>query len=253
MRKILFSLLLATTVATPAFAQRPNQDDRSTARQEQRAAKSEARQERSQAREQVRAERVQNQAPQRNFTPPERNFSAPERNFTPPARSGGGAYVNERGQPTLERQQIRDNMVQQRQQARDRMQNQDARDRFIGQGQVVQQQQRVQPTNRWANGGWNTNWRNDNRYDWRRYRDHHRSFFHLAIYIDPFGYGYQPFGIGYQLYPAYYSQQYWISDPWDYGLPPPPPGAVWVRYWNDVLLVDMYTGQVIDSIHNFFW
>jgi Ni/Co efflux regulator RcnB len=99
---------------------------------------------------------------------------------------------------------------------------------------------------------WNRDWRNDRRYDWRHYRDHHRSVFHLGIYYDPFGYGYRPFDIGFQLMPVYYSQRYWF-DPGLYGLPYPPPGTQWVRYWNDALLVDVYTGQVIDVIRGFFW
>ena len=121
-------------------------------------------------------------------------------------------------------------------------------------GNYYRQQQVVERDgNRWASGGWNRDWRNDRQYDWRRYRDQHRSTFHLGIYYDPFGYGYRSFDVGYQLYQGYYAQQYWINDPWDYQLPPPPPGAIWVRYFNDALLVDMYSGQVVDAIHGFFW
>ena len=105
---------------------------------------------------------------------------------------------------------------------------------------------------RLANGNWNRDWRNDRRYDWRRYRDSHRSIFHIGVYFDPFGYGYQPFNVGYRLVPAYYGQQYWI-DPAMYSLPYPPPGTQWVRYWNDALLIDVYSGEVVDVIHNFFW
>lgn len=105
---------------------------------------------------------------------------------------------------------------------------------------------------RWTNGGWNRNWRNDARYDWRRYRDRNRSVFHLGIYIDPFNYGYRPFNIGYRLQPLYYTQDYWF-DPGMYGLPYPQPGTRWIRYWNDALLVDIYTGEVVDAIQNFFW
>jgi Ni/Co efflux regulator RcnB len=119
------------------------------------------------------------------------------------------------------------------------------------QQQVVQQQ--VRQGSRWSSGGWNRDWRNDRQYDWRRYRDHHRSTFHLGVYFDPFGYGYRSFDVGYQLYQGYYAQQYWINDPWDYQLPPPAPGTVWVRYFNDALLVDMYSGEVVDAIHGFFW
>jgi Ni/Co efflux regulator RcnB len=99
---------------------------------------------------------------------------------------------------------------------------------------------------------WSTNWRNDHRYDWRDRRRHHRSLFHLGLFIDPFGWDYQPFSIGYRMWPAYYGNQYWI-DPGLYGLPYPPPGCVWIRYWNDAILVDMYSGTTLDVIPNFFW
>jgi len=100
---------------------------------------------------------------------------------------------------------------------------------------------------------WNTNWRHDGRYDWRNWRNHHRSSFHLGFYYDPFGWGYQPFGIGYRLWPNYYSSNYWINDPYEYRLPYAPPGTRWIRYYNDALLVDVYTGEVIDAIRGFFW
>jgi Ni/Co efflux regulator RcnB len=100
---------------------------------------------------------------------------------------------------------------------------------------------------------WNTNWRNDNRYDWRNYRNHHRSQFHFGFYSDPFGWGYQPFSIGWRLWPSYYGSNYWINDPWEYRLPYAPPGTRWVRYYDDALLVDTWTGEVVDAIRDFFW
>jgi hypothetical protein len=106
---------------------------------------------------------------------------------------------------------------------------------------------------RWASGNWNSNWRHDSRYDWRNYRNNHRSVFHLGIYYDPFGWGYQPYQIGWRLWSGYYGQQYWIDDPNQYRLPFAPPGTVWIRYWDDALLVDTYTGEVVDVINNFFW
>ena len=48
-------------------------------------------------------------------------------------------------------------------------------------------------------------------------------------------------------------QQYWINDPWQYRLPYAPPGYRWIRYWDDAMLVDTWTGEVVDVIHNFFW
>jgi Ni/Co efflux regulator RcnB len=100
---------------------------------------------------------------------------------------------------------------------------------------------------------WSTNWRYNDRYDWRRWRDRHRSTFHIGIYYDPFGWDYQPYQIGWRLWPSYYSNRYWINDPWQYRLPYAPPGYVWVRYWDDALLVDRWSGEVVDVIHNFFW
>ena len=117
---------------------------------------------------------------------------------------------------------------------------------------VAGQQQRYGEANRWAGNGWNRDWRNDRRYDWRDYRNEHRSIFRLGIYYDPFGYGYQQFNIGFRLAPVYFGERYWI-DPAMYELPYPPPGTQWIRYWNDAVLVDIYSGEVVDVIHGFFW
>jgi len=111
---------------------------------------------------------------------------------------------------------------------------------------------------RWNRGdrdhNWNHNWRNDHRYDWQRYRYSNRSRFHMPRYYSPYrGYGYNRFSIGYFLEPLFYSSNYWISDPWQYRLPPAYPGTRWVRYYDDVLLVDTYTGEVVDVIYDFFW
>jgi hypothetical protein len=100
---------------------------------------------------------------------------------------------------------------------------------------------------------WSTNWRYNDRYDWRRWRDRHRSWFRVGVYYDPFGWSYRPYQIGWRLWPSYYSSRYWIDDPWYYRLPYAPPGYVWVRYWDDAILVDRWSGEVVDVIHNFFW
>lgn len=99
---------------------------------------------------------------------------------------------------------------------------------------------------------WDRNWRNDQRYNWRDYRRRDQSRFHVGFYSDPYGWNYQQFSIGYRLYPNYYEQNFWF-DPGMYGLPYPPPGMQWVRYWNDALLVDIYSGEVVDEIQGFFW
>ena len=100
---------------------------------------------------------------------------------------------------------------------------------------------------------WRNDWRSDRRYDWRHHRNRYGSLFHLGLYYDPFGWGYQRYSIGSRLWPNYYQSSYWLNDPWQYRLPYAPPGTRWVRYYDDAVLVDMWDGQVIDVIYNFFW
>ena len=101
--------------------------------------------------------------------------------------------------------------------------------------------------------GWSTDWRHDHRYDWHNWRNHHHSWFHLGFYYDPFGWGYSPFSIGWRMWPSYYGSRYWINDPYQYRLPYAPPGYRWVRYYDDAVLVDTWTGEVVDVIYDFFW
>ena len=100
---------------------------------------------------------------------------------------------------------------------------------------------------------WNTNWRHDNRYDWASWRRSHRSHFRVGFYYDPFGWGYRPYLVGWRLWPAYYSSRFWISDPSYYRLPYAPPGYRWIRYYDDLILVDTWDGRVVDVIYDFFW
>ena len=100
---------------------------------------------------------------------------------------------------------------------------------------------------------WSPTWRTDHRYDWRNWRRGHRERYHFHSYLDPYGWGYYRYSIGWRLWPHYYGSHYWIADPAYYLLPPAPPGTHWVRYYNDALLVDTWTGEVIDIIYDFFW
>jgi hypothetical protein len=101
---------------------------------------------------------------------------------------------------------------------------------------------------------WNRSWRNDSRYDWQRYRYSNRNLFRSGSYYAPYrGYRYNRLSIGIVLDSLFYSNRYWLSDPWQYRLPAAPYGTQWVRYYDDVVLVDVYTGEVLDVIENFFW
>ena len=100
---------------------------------------------------------------------------------------------------------------------------------------------------------WHDGWRHDSRYDWWRHRSRNRWLFTLGFYFDPFGWGYHRYSRGWRLWPSYYDQNYWLNDPWMYRLPPAFGPHRWVRDWDDALLVDIYSGEVVDVIHNFFW
>jgi len=293
MRNLMMAILLTSAAVSPALAQdngrwhrggqqtEQSGDDRAQARDERREARQQ--QDNSGARAQAVAESRQRQAPAQ---------AEPQRGNWDRSRFEGRGNVAQQVdvQQQVQQQQARNGWrgnrgdyngaqnEQVRQAQRSRGWTRD-RSNWNQQSGDYRQQQAVQQQQTWdrtrsgtwdrtrsgtwdrtrsgtwdgsRSGSWSRDWRNDRRYDWRNYRNNHRSIFRLGVYFDPFGYGYRPYDIGYRLAPAYFGQQYWI-DPAMYQLPYPPPGTQWVRYWNDAVLVDMYTGQVVDVIHDFFW
>jgi hypothetical protein len=110
---------------------------------------------------------------------------------------------------------------------------------------------------RWDRDGrnaWNRDWRRDNRYNWYNYRNTNRHVFRLGRYYSPYNnWSYRRLNIGFFLQPLFYSSSYWINDPWQYRLPEVYGPYRWVRYYDDALLVDVYTGEVVDVIYDFFW
>lgn len=103
-------------------------------------------------------------------------------------------------------------------------------------------------------GNWNRNWRNDRRYDWYGYRNQNRNFYRGGRYFAPVrGWNYRRLGIGFTLGAPFFASNFWINDPWAYRLPPAYGQFRWVRYYGDVLLVDIYTGRVVDVVNDFFW
>jgi len=107
--------------------------------------------------------------------------------------------------------------------------------------------------NRGNNHGWDSNrWRNDNRYNWQGWRNSHRDLFR-GHYYAPRGYHYRSVYAGFFLEPLFYGSSYWLADPYEYRLPPVEWPLRWVRYYNDAVLVDTTSGEVVDSIPNFFF
>jgi Ni/Co efflux regulator RcnB len=95
------------------------------------------------------------------------------------------------------------------------------------------------------------------RNDWSRY---HRSFnasrrFHFrgGIYHRPAGWYYRRWTFGDFLPSLFWGSTYWINDYYYYDLMPPPPGTVWVRYGDDALLIDRYSGEIIQVEYSVFF
>jgi len=84
---------------------------------------------------------------------------------------------------------------------------------------------------------------------------HGRSFssFRAAPFYYPGGWGYRRWDVGQVLPGLFLTQSYFIGNWAAYGLGPPPPGLEWVRYGPDALLVNVYTGQIVDTVYGVFW
>ena len=96
--------------------------------------------------------------------------------------------------------------------------------------------------------------RREHREDWRDYRRSNRDVFRQRAYAAPVrNWRYRPVAVGYQLQPSFYGQRYLIADPFRYRLPRPAANQRWVRYGNDVLLVNVRNGRVITAYNGFFW
>ena len=96
--------------------------------------------------------------------------------------------------------------------------------------------------------------RRELREDWRDYRRTHGDVYRRGVYAGPRGYRYRPVNVGYRFAPEYYGQRYWINDYGTYRLPRPGYGYQrWVRYGNDVVLVDTRSGRAVQVYNRFFY
>lgn len=94
----------------------------------------------------------------------------------------------------------------------------------------------------------NRNWGND---DWRHWRDRNRRLYARGTWRAPFRY--TTFRAGARIGAPYYGTRYVIADPWRYHLPRAGRFQVWVRHYNDLLLVDRRRGIVLRVIRGFYW
>jgi Ni/Co efflux regulator RcnB len=83
----------------------------------------------------------------------------------------------------------------------------------------------------------------------RRHRNHVRT-----RYVAPYrSWNYRPVSIGYRLRPAFYGSRYYINGYGAYRLHAPRRYERWIRYGDDLLLVNIRTGRVLQVIHYRYW
>ncbi|MBL8779409.1 MAG: RcnB family protein [Alphaproteobacteria bacterium] len=128
-------------------------------------------------------------------------------------------------------------------------------------GPVVNNNGRPPVANNWRNDrrpvADNNTWRNNNARagNWSQFRRNVRApqRFRVGAYHGPRGFHYQRWSYGQRLPAAYYARQFWLFDVIGYGLFTPPPGLIWVRYGDDALLIDQYTGQIVQVRYDVFY
>ncbi len=132
------------------------------------------------------------------------------------------------------------------------------RRQFRGDNRRLRSDRRFKGRNQYFYNGrfhnrWKNDWRRFSRFDFKSYRKRNRSIFRLGFYSSPFrSHRYSRFGIGGYLGSAFFHSNYWISNPSYYRLPPAYGAYRWVRYFNDILLVDIRNGYIADAEYGFF-
>jgi Ni/Co efflux regulator RcnB len=92
--------------------------------------------------------------------------------------------------------------------------------------------------------------RNVSRNTTQRNTGHHTR----SAYVAPVrNWSYRPVNVGYRLQPSFYGSRYYISDYNTYHLRAPSRWQQWIRYGNDLLLVNIRTGRVLQVIHYAGW
>ncbi|URD59637.1 RcnB family protein [Sphingomonas sp. KRR8] len=72
-----------------------------------------------------------------------------------------------------------------------------------------------------------------------------------SAYVAPYaGWRYRPVVVGYQLRPAFWGNRYVVNDYGRWNLARPGVNQRWVRYGDDLLLVNARNGRVLRVIHN---
>ena len=109
----------------------------------------------------------------------------------------------------------------------------------------------------WNNG---RNWNGDRRaerprYDRRYYPPvyHSQRRFRGPVYRAPYGFYSRSWVFGDVIPRGWYGDEYRLYDWFDYGLPIPPMGYDWIRVGDDAVLIDTFTGRVVQVVYDLFW
>jgi Ni/Co efflux regulator RcnB len=94
--------------------------------------------------------------------------------------------------------------------------------------------------------------RQEYREDWRDYRRTNPGVYRGARWDAPRGYNYRRVVVGHRFDPVFYDRRYWV-DPYRYHLRPVNSWQRWVRYGNDVVLIDTRSGRILDINYRFFF
>ena len=109
----------------------------------------------------------------------------------------------------------------------------------------------------WARG--DQRWDRHDHDEWHEgrswsYRGRTFEAFHVRPYYWPSGYGYRTWREHEYLPFVFLNATWFLNNYYYYDLPAPPYGYRWVRYGPDALLVNVYTGEVMDVVYGvFYW
>jgi Ni/Co efflux regulator RcnB len=89
----------------------------------------------------------------------------------------------------------------------------------------------------------------------RQFSYHGHSFnpVHGTPFAYPHGWAYRRWGVGAVLPPLFLVPAYYYTGWAALGLAEPQPGFQWVRYGPDLLLVNVSTGQVVETVYGAFY
>ena len=86
---------------------------------------------------------------------------------------------------------------------------------------------------------------------WHEGRRHHRNW---VAYRAPLrNWRYRSVRVGYRLQPAFYGSRYYVSNYNAFRVGAPGLYHRWIRYGNDLLLVNVRTGRVLQVVPNRYW